>query len=70
MKNVTHITKLVKSLDSFNLSETKALEAFDPKGLFSTHLYIVRYMNLFPRVRDQSEESHSAPTKNQVAKRY
>ena len=43
LKNATHLVYFSQSLNYFDLSETKVIEGFHPRGIFPRKLYIVRY---------------------------
>lgn len=54
VKNGTHLAELSKSLNYFNLSEAEIIQGFDPEGIFSRYLTIVRYKNLVTTFVEES----------------
>lgn len=49
-------------MNPFNLNEVEDIQGFDPKGLFSKNLLMVRYEDLFKRILEESGESHIGPS--------
>lgn len=52
-------------VDALNIGEAEDIEGFDRRKNSIEHLESIRYDNLFPRTRVQSEESHSVSIKHQ-----
>lgn len=52
VKNSTHLLELFQPLKSLYLKEVKPIYGFDLQGLCFQHLVLVRYGNLFIKIRD------------------
>lgn len=61
LRNVSHLVELAESPYYFNLSDVESCQGFDLEGLYTTQLRIVKYENLFTRVKKESEESQITP---------
>lgn len=56
IKNTIHLVKFAKALKYFILSGIEDVQDFYLEAIFSRHLSIIRYVNLFTRDVENSEE--------------
>jgi len=57
MKNSSHLVDLFEMLKTFNLKGVVPIQIFYPRGLFSKHLSLVSYGNLFTNIKKGIEDN-------------